>query len=245
MAYVKKKSTAYDDVYRTLMNDCITLLIPLVNEVFGKHYTGNEKIVFHPNEHFINQQDGNEQKRITDSSFSIISDDGTEEKFIIECQSKNDDTMLIRIFEYITQEALDSGSISNYQLIVTIPHAAVLFLRSNSNTPDSMNIVINTPGGSVSFDVHIIKVNAYSLQQLFDKNLFFLLPFYIFNLEDDFPKYNKDKKALETLKSIYVYFMLRLEKAVDGGLISAYYRKTILDMSKKVLENLATKYKNV
>ena len=31
--------------------------------------------------------------------------------------------------------------------------------------------------------------------------------------------------------------MLRLEKAVDNGLISAYYRRTILDMSKKVLEH--------
>ena len=75
---MKKKSTSHDDVYRTMMNNCI----PLVNEVFGKHYTGSEKIVFHPNEHFINQQDGNEQKRITDSSFFIISSDGIEEKFI-------------------------------------------------------------------------------------------------------------------------------------------------------------------
>ena len=67
-------------VYRTMMNDCIMLLIPLVNEVFGKHYTGCEKIVFRPNEHFINQQDGQEQKRITDSSFSIIYSDGSEKK---------------------------------------------------------------------------------------------------------------------------------------------------------------------
>ena len=75
--------------------------------------------------------------------------------------------------------------------------------------------------------------------------MFALILVYIFNLEDNFPKYNKDKKALESLKSIYVDFMLRLEKAVDDGLISAYYRRTILDMSKKVLENLAAKYKNV
>ncbi len=39
--------------------------------------------------------------------------------------------------------------------------------------------------------------------------------------------------------------MLGLEKAMGDGLISAYYRRTILDMSKKVLENLAAKYKNV
>ena len=162
----KNTPTPYDDAFRTMMNDCVRLLIPVINEVFGKHYSGNEKIIFRPNEHFINQQDGNEQKRITDSSFSIISNDNSEDKFILECQSTDDDTLLIRIFEYITQEALDSGFITKYKLTVTIPHAAVLFLRSKKNTPNSMNIVINTPGGSVSFDVPVIKVQSYSLQQI-------------------------------------------------------------------------------
>ena len=238
-------STPYDDSFRTLMNDCVGLLIPVINEVFGKHYTGNEKIVFHPNEHYINQQDGSEQKRITDSSFSIISADNTEDKYIFECQSTDDDTMLIRIFEYITQEALDSGKVEQYRLTVTIPHAAVLFLRSNKNTPDNMNIVINTPGGSVYFDVPVMKVKSYSLEQIFEKNLLFLLPFYVFNLEKDFPTYDCNEAALKKLKDIYADFMNRLERAVDEGRISAYNRRTILDMSKKVLENIASKYQNV
>ena len=231
--------------YRTLMNDCIRLLIPVINEIFGKNYSGNERIIFRPNEHFINQQDGKEQKRITDSSFSIISKDNSEEKFILECQSTDDDTLLIRIFEYITQEALDSGAITKYQLTVTIPHAAVLFLRSKKSTPNSMNIVINTPGGSVSFDVPVVKVQSYSLEQIFDKKLLFLLPFYIFNLEKNFPQYEASEEALESLKRVYVDFMDRLERAVKEGHISAYYRRTIIDMSKKVLENIAAKYKNV
>ena len=227
------------------MNDCVKLLIPVINEVFGKNYSGDEQIIFRPNEHFINQQDGNEQKRITDSSFSIISHNNSEEKFILECQSTDDDTLLIRIFEYITQEALDSGTITKYKLIVTIPNAAVLFLRSKKSTPNFMNIVINTPSGSVSFDVPVIKVQSYSLQQIFDKNLFFLLPFYIFNLEKNFPQYEHNEAALQSLKNIYSDFMLRLENAVNAGYISAYYRRTILDMSKKVLENIAAKYKNI
>ena len=241
----KNTPTPYNDAFRTMMNDCVKLLIPVINEVFGKHYKGNEKIVFRPNEHFINQQDGKEQKRITDSSLSIISDDNSEDKFILECQSTDDDTLLIRIFEYITQEALDSGIINKYQLTVTIPHAAVLFLRSKNNTPDSMNILINTPGGVVSFDVPVLKVRSYSLEQLFEKNLLFLLPFYIFNLEKDFPKYDSNEEALESLKKVYTDFMDRLEIAVKEGNLSAYYRRTILDMSKKVLENIAAKYKNV
>ena len=227
------------------MNDCVRLLIPLINEVFSKNYSGDEQIIFRPNEHFINQQNGKEQKRITDSSFSIISHDNSEEKFILECQSNDDDTLLVRIFEYITQEALDSGNITKYKLIVTIPNAAVLFLRSKKSTPNFMNIVINTPGGSVSFDVPVMKVQSYSLQQIFDKNLFFLLPFYIFNLEKDFPKYEASEEALETLKNVYINFMNRLEMAVKERQISTYYRRTIIDMSKKVLENIASKYKNV
>ena len=241
----KNTPTPYDDAFRTLMNDCVQLLIPVINEVFGKHYSGNERIIFRPNEHFINQQDGIEQKRITDSSFSIISNDNSEDKFILECQSTDDDTLLIRIFEYITQEALDSGTITKYQLSVTIPHAAVLFLRSKKSTPNSMNIIINTPGGSVSFDIPVMKVQSYSLEQIFDKNLLFLLPFYIFNLEKDFPKYEASEEALEGLQKVYVDFMDRLEKEVTEGHISVYYRRTILDMSKKVLENIAAKYKNV
>ena len=241
----KNTPTPYDDAFRTMMNDCVRLLIPVINEVFGKNYSGNEKIIFRPNEHFMNQQDGKEQKRITDSSFSIISEDNLEEKFILECQSTDDDTLLIRIFEYITQEALDSGTINKYKLTVTIPHAAVLFLRSKKSTPHSMNIVINTPGGSVSFDIPIMKVQSYSLQQIFDKILLFLLPFYIFNLEKNFPLYEASEEALENLKKVYVDFMDRLEKEVTEGHISAYYRRTILDMSKKVLENIAAKYQNV
>ena len=144
-----------------------------------------------------------------------------------------DDTLLIRIFEYITQEVLDSGNITKYKLIVTIPNATVLFLRSKKSTPNSMNIVINTPGGSVSFDVPVMKVQSYSLQQIFDKNLLFLLPFYIFNLEKIFLSIEHNEAALQSLKNIYSDFMLRLENVVDAGHISVYYRRTILDMSKR------------
>ncbi len=68
-------NTPYDDVFRTLLNDCPSLIIPVINEIFGEHYTGNEQIHFLPNEHFINRQGGEEQERITDSNFVIESRD--------------------------------------------------------------------------------------------------------------------------------------------------------------------------
>ena len=71
MGDVKITSTPYDDVFRTLLNDCSSLIIPVINEIFGEKYTGKEKIIFSSNEHFLNQQDGNEDERITDTSFKI------------------------------------------------------------------------------------------------------------------------------------------------------------------------------
>ncbi len=50
-------NTPYDDVFRTMTNDCKSLLIPMVNEAFGEHYSGNEEISFHPNEHLLLCQD--------------------------------------------------------------------------------------------------------------------------------------------------------------------------------------------
>ena len=40
----------------------------IINEVSGEHYTGKEQMIFSPNEHFLNQQDGNEEERISDRS---------------------------------------------------------------------------------------------------------------------------------------------------------------------------------
>ena len=43
-------STPYDDVYRTLLNDCPGLIIPVVNEVFGKNHKAEDEITILNNE---------------------------------------------------------------------------------------------------------------------------------------------------------------------------------------------------
>ena len=40
-------ATPYDDVHRTMINDCPTLIIPVVNEMFHKKHSDNEKIIAH------------------------------------------------------------------------------------------------------------------------------------------------------------------------------------------------------
>ncbi len=58
---------------------------------------------------------------------------------------------------------------------------AVLYLRTYKKTPDKMKYVIVTPGGTVQYDVPIMKVQTYSLDDIFEKSLLMLIPFYIFS----------------------------------------------------------------
>ena len=90
-----KDSTPYDSVYRTMLNDCTRLIIPVINEIFGEHFTGEEKLSFLPNEHFMNQQDGKTKEKITDNCLLI--DAGIIWKFHIECESKTGGEQLFHI----------------------------------------------------------------------------------------------------------------------------------------------------
>ena len=184
MNTVRITSTPYDDVFRTLLNDCSQLIIPMINEMFGEQYSGQEKIIFSPNEHFLNQQGGNEEERITDTSFKI---EGKEiKKYHLECQSSTDNSMLVRFFEYDTQIALDEGEINGNILTVTLPHSAVLFLRHRASTPNKLKIRMITPGGSVEYDIPVIKSQQYTPEEIFEKKLLLLFHFYIFSHQKKF-----------------------------------------------------------
>ena len=243
MENVKITNTPYDDVFRTLLNDCSSLIIPVINEIFGEHYSGQEKIIFSPNEHFLNRQGGNEEERITDSSFKI---EGKEtKKYHLECQSSTDNSMVVRFFEYDTQIALDEGQIRGNILTVTLPHSAVLFLRHHTSTPDTLKIRMVTPGGTIEYDIYVMKSQQYTLKDIFQKNLLLLIPFYIFSHETRFKEYEKDETKLRILQNEYEQIKNKLEELTNQGIISEYTRCTIIDMSNKVLEHIAAKYNSV
>lgn len=237
-------SDIYDGAFRTILNDCRKLVIPVINEIFGESYTGDEKIEFFPNEHFIDQQDEADRKRITDTNFRIT---GTEtKKYHLECESSYPNGRItIKLFEYDSQIALDEGEITEETLTVTFPNTAVLYLRTRKKTPDKMKYVIVTPGGTVQYDIPIMKVKSYSLDDIFEKRLLMLIPFYIFSHEDSFPDYNSSRQRLENLKSEYREILDRLNGLEEQGIIGAFDKRTIIELSSDVIKEITQKYENV
>ncbi len=234
----------YDGAFRTILNDCRKLIIPVINEIFGEAYTGDEEIRFFPNEHFLDQQDEADKERITDTNFTVFGK--IPKKYHVECESSlPDGRITVRLFEYDAQIALDEGEVTEETLTVTFPNTAVLYLRTYQKTPDKMKYVIVTPGGTVKYDIPIMKVQKYSLDDIFDKHLLMLIPFYIFSHENSFPEYNSNEQKLEKLKAEYQVILERLDGLEQQGVIGAFDKRTIIELSGDVIKEIAQKYENV
>ena len=120
-----------------------------------------------------------------------------------------------------------------------------MYLRAYKKTPDKMKYVIITPGGTVQYDVPIMKVQSYSLDEIFEKRLLMLIPFYIFSHEKSFSEYNNNEQKLEELKAEYQIILERLDDLEKQGIIGAFDKRTIIDLSSDVINEIARKYENV
>ena len=108
-----------------------------------------------------------------------------------------------------------------------------------------MKYVIITPGGTVKYDVPIMKVQTYSLDDIFEKRLLMLIPFYIFSHENSFLEYNSNEQKLEELKAEYQEILERLDELEQQGVIGAFDKRTIIELSNDVIQEIAQKYENV
>ena len=79
----------------------------------------------------------------TDTKASETRADKTKKRYHIECEEQLDGSILVRIFEYDAQIALDDRMIDGAELTVSFPHSAVMALRYANSTPDTMKINVD------------------------------------------------------------------------------------------------------
>lgn len=89
------------------------------------------------------------------------------------------------------------------------------------------------------YDVPIMKVQEYSLEDIFLKNLLLLIPFYIFSYEKDFKVYNSNEQKLEELRAEYQDILRRLDELEQEGMIGAFDKRTIIELSRDVIKEIA------
>ncbi len=230
--------TPYDDAFRIMEGACDDLLVSLVNYLFGESFGPEAEVIRLRNEHFSEGTDGSVQKRITDSHFSI-SENGVIKKYHIECESGGfDNSILIRIFEYVSQIALDEAERTPTKLRIRFPYTGLLLLNGGDNVADKAEIDIITPDGEIKYNVPIIKRKNIELDEIFNKKLYFLIPFYILNYKDKLNELEKDEGNWNDLVQHYKEIFRRLESEYKKGELPLFSLGVIIETMERVAYNM-------
>lgn len=181
-------SNIYGSVFKAMVHKTPKLLIPFINEVFGRRYEIDAPIV-----QFNEEHEGPLGTRISDSVFRI-----EDMVYHLECQSTHDASMVVRVIEYdfsiALQEALEQGA--PYRM--KFPSSCVLLLRHASKTPDYLEMEMPD---SESFRHHtkIYKTQLVSEEEIFRRRLLILLPFYLMRYEKELSGLDAESDAAAAL----------------------------------------------
>ncbi len=238
--------TAYDDAFKTMQGECDDLVIPLINHMFNEHYDETAVIKRLRDEYHPDDPGGKKKKRVTDSTFEIICAD-VEKRYHLECESKRyDGSILIRIFEYDSQISMDRAQKSIDTVRLRFPQTGLLLLRSSSKVPKEARIEIELPNGrNMFYEVPIIMMSEYSIDDIFEKKLYMLIPFYAFNYERNLDEINRDEKKISGFLDMYTEIFDRLKQELDRGSLSTLSYSVIIKLTLSVAYKLTMKRKNV
>ena len=192
-------NTIFDDVFRTMIEKMPYLAVPLINEVFHTSYPQGVPIIQLRNEH---------QEIITDSCLKIGG-----KLYHIECQSTDDATMAIRMIEYDFSIAVENAQKLGRRYKMEFPKSCVLYLRSGSNTLDFLEVEMAlSDEHTLLYRIPTIKLESYTKDSIFEKNLLMLLPFYIMRYEKKGHDFNNNPELFQMLLNEYEDIRVNLEK---------------------------------
>ena len=236
--------TPFDDVYKTLCVTCPTLILPLLNEAFGTADTGNEQIEQEETEHHFTEADGTQRKRISDNVFTVTKGNDVK-RYIFECESNPDGSILVRFFEYALLSGLANQTLENNTLTIPLPHVAVLFLRSAKTSSSTMTVRIRLPDGSESrMIIPIIRLHNYTIPDLFRKKLYILFPFSLFLYEKKFAIIEKDDQLLHQFTNEITGAMHQLLN-INNEELNDYQKSVLRTMFMIVLQQFGQKHETI
>ena len=192
-------NTVFDAVFRTMVTKIPELIIPVINEVFGKNYPQGTKF-----EQLRNEQIIGKSKIITDSIIKI-----------------EDNVYHIELIEYDFTIAVDNADLD--ESVIKMPESCVLHLDT-SDIDDELKIrIVFADGAEYPYKTKVVKVQNYTKDEIFEKNLLMFLPYYIIRYQDKYSDIENNSEKLNGFIQDFKELNRRLGEATVKKKKSAIY----------------------
>ena len=238
----------YDSALAAMVSKLRQFIVPLVNEAFGEKFTQSTNVTLLNNKHVIRRTDDSLDRRDSDIVIELkeIIEELVKKIYTFECEAWYGKTIVIRIAEYGSSIALETAEITDEGLILNIPNSAVIFLHPNESIPRMMKITYRGPNGAeMSYDVPTLQIKDYTIDELFEKQLLILIPFYLFKFSNEFDEMEENQEKRKVINDELIKINQRLETLLEEKAIDTYQKMTIQSLLKRVSDRLVARYRNI
>ena len=217
----------WDEILKAIVSAMPTQLFPLFKEVYGREYPKDTQIVVLGSETSSFPEE--EEKPPTSTLMDIALLVAGTDYYHLECQMKNDNEMVIRMFAYDVRFAIthtkevdkDTGEITLY-----FPRSVVIYPEKNDALPDYLKCrVVFQDNSEHIYQVPTVKIQTYSLKEIKEKHLALFIPYTILRLR---PKLASDRKQPLTIEELTEFvkeaILVLEEEYADGYLTEKEYR---------------------
>lgn len=282
--HIKTEAHLWDEILKKEALELPFLMLPLIQEIHGKHYPADVTIEPMGTEYSV-------ERPVTKQISSIRSDTTIKishsDVFHFESQRRSDPIMIYRVFEYDSQLALtiavmESSEHTCRSFLLRFPYSAILLLEGGKKQSDRLTCTLELPDMQPPSDstedlparqssessrpnhtnqivvskfitriryseysVALVKVQAYEIQDIYDRQLYILIPFMPIRFSklvkppgndgSDQRTIQEFENAKNQLTVFYQDIILILGNAVEDGQLNEQDLKIILALLRKAM----------
>ena len=217
----------WDEILKAIVSTMPSQLFPLFKEVYGKDYPKETSVVL------LNTETSSFHENRQDSPGSTFMDIAllvaNTDYYHLECQMKNDNEMVIRMFAYDVRFAITHTKEMDKEtgeVTLHFPHSVVIYPEKNNALPDHLQCrVIFQDNSEHIYRIPTVKIQTYSLEEIHKKHLSLFIPYTILRLR---PRLKAQCKHPLTEKELTEFveeaILVLKEELFDGYLTEQEYQ---------------------
>ncbi|MCH5271275.1 MAG: hypothetical protein J1E83_11060 [Lachnospiraceae bacterium] len=220
----------WDEILKAIVSAMPTQLFPLFKEVYGREYPKDTSIVVLGLETSSFEEDSKKPPSSTLMDIALLVA-GTD-YYHLECQMKNDNEMVIRMFAYDVRFAITHSKTMDKntgEITLYFPHSVVIYPEKNDAIPDHLKCrVVFQDNSEHIYKIPTVKIQTYSLKEIKEKHLTLFIPYIILRLR---PRIRSDCKHPLTEKELTEFvekvILILKEESLNGYLTEREYRNYV------------------
>ena len=209
-----------DEIVKSLFTVSKKVLITMMNNLFKENFDDEMTEITFENNEFISD----DYDIIRGDLFLKISKENKPYHYHIELQTRNDSTMVIRMFEYGFKKAKELAKYDGddpEEIVIFIPKQLVIFVEQNRNIKNELKMKLIFPNGQeIKYTVPVMKYWKYSDSDIMQNKIYPLLPLQVFKLRYKMEQIKKkhgegSSELTETIMEAKKYQKQYLKKEVN------------------------------